>query len=157
MTQIFFHNAELSERKAQRCKKKSDFMKIKKPSLKRSTSVFQTIISSFLGIILVGTLLLLLPFATREGNTTTFSDALFTSVSATCVTGLTVKDTATHWTAFGQAVILLHRAQTNQIRYASVRAVARFDGRADIRSNRPSVRGEAVRILPHASGATSRI
>ena len=82
-------------------------MKIKKPSLKRSTSVFQTIISSFLGIILVGTLLLLLPFATREGNTTTFSDALFTSVSATCVTGLTVKDTATHWTAFGQAVILL--------------------------------------------------
>ena len=82
-------------------------MKIKNPFGKQSTSAFQTIIVSFLCIILVGTLLLLLPFATKEGNTTTFFDALFTSVSATCVTGLTVKDTATHWTVFGQAVILL--------------------------------------------------
>ncbi|MBQ8728109.1 MAG: Trk family potassium uptake protein [Oscillospiraceae bacterium] len=82
-------------------------MKIKNPFGKQSTSAFQMIIVSFLCIILVGTLLLLLPFATKEGNTTTFSDALFTSVSATCVTGLTVKDTATHWTVFGQAVILL--------------------------------------------------
>lgn len=82
-------------------------MKIKNPFGKQSTSAFQTIIVSFLCIILVGTLLLLLPFATKEGNITTFSDALFTSVSATCVTGLTVKDTATHWTVFGQAVILL--------------------------------------------------
>lgn len=82
-------------------------MKIKNPFGKQSTSAFQTIIVSFLCIILVGTLLLLLPFATKEGNTTTFSDALFTSVSATCVTGLIVKDTATHWTVFGQAVILM--------------------------------------------------
>lgn len=81
-------------------------MKIKKVLKKRGTSVFQTIIASFLGIILIGTLLLLLPFATREGNTTTFTDALFTAVSATCVTGLTVNDTATHWSGFGQAVIL---------------------------------------------------
>ena len=82
-------------------------MKIKNPFGKQSTSAFQMIIVSFLCIILVGTLLLLLPFSTKEGNITTFSDALFTSVSATCVTGLTVKDTATHWTVFGQAVILL--------------------------------------------------
>lgn len=82
-------------------------MKLKNPLGKRSTSAFQMIILSFLGIILIGTFLLLLPFATREGNTTTFSDALFTSVSATCVTGLVVKDTATHWTVFGQAVILM--------------------------------------------------
>ena len=82
-------------------------MKIKNPFKRQSTSAFQTIIVSFLCIILVGTLLLLLPFSTKEGNITTFSDALFTSVSATCVTGLTVKDTATHWTVFGQAVILL--------------------------------------------------
>ncbi len=67
----------------------------------------QTIMLGFLLIILLGAGLLLLPFATREGQVTTVSGALFTSVSATCVTGLVVYDTWSHWTLFGQLVLLV--------------------------------------------------
>ena len=60
----------------------------------------------YLCVILIGALLLMLPFATREGASTTLLNALFTSTSATCVTGLVAYDTATHWTLFGQIVII---------------------------------------------------
>lgn len=73
---------------------------------KRVTS-FQIIIAGFLGVILMGSILLMLPFSARSGEITPFLDALFTATSATCVTGLVVHDTATYWSAFGQAVILL--------------------------------------------------
>lgn len=75
--------------------------------MKKTISSFQIIIIGFLGVILVGTLLLMLPIAVKNGEATTFFDALFTSVSATCVTGLVVLDTATHWSVFGQAIIIL--------------------------------------------------
>ena len=65
------------------------------------------IVSSFVFIIIIGTILLMLPVSARNGRATPFIDALFTSVSATCVTGLVVFDTWTHWNEFGQAVILL--------------------------------------------------
>ena len=55
----------------------------------------------------MGTLLLMLPFSSRERAVTPFLDALFTSTSAVCVTGLVVRDTAASWSLFGQAVILL--------------------------------------------------
>lgn len=61
---------------------------------------------TFLAVIFTGALLLTLPFAARNGQSTNFIDALFTASSATCVTGLTVVDTYTHWTLFGQIVIL---------------------------------------------------
>ncbi len=61
----------------------------------------------YLAVILLGTLLLMLPIATREGEKTGFLTALFTATSSTCVTGLVVTDTASHWTAFGHTVILL--------------------------------------------------
>lgn len=64
----------------------------------------QLFIASFLGIILIGTLLLSLPNATHNGIT--FLDALFTSTSAVCVTGLIVVDTGSYFTVFGQSVIL---------------------------------------------------
>lgn len=64
------------------------------------------IIFGYLGMILVGTLLLLLPFATRSGESAGFLTALFTSTSASCVTGLVLFDTYTFWSGFGQAVIL---------------------------------------------------
>ncbi len=67
----------------------------------------RVICASFGVIILVGTLLLMLPFSTRSGVVTPFYDALFTATSATCVTGLVVYDTVTHWSLFGQGVILL--------------------------------------------------
>lgn len=67
----------------------------------------QIIILGFLGAILLGSFLLMLPVATADGKGAGFFDALFTATSATCVTGLIVRDTATYWSAFGQAVILL--------------------------------------------------
>lgn len=69
-------------------------------------TTFQTIILGFAAIILLGALLLLLPISAKSGQRTSFLDALFTSVSAVCVTGLVVVDTATHWSGFGQAVLL---------------------------------------------------
>jgi trk system potassium uptake protein TrkH len=62
---------------------------------------------SFGGIILVGTVLLLLPMASASGKSCGLMTALFTATSATCVTGLVLVDTLTSWTLFGQAVILL--------------------------------------------------
>ena len=64
----------------------------------------QLFILSFLSIILLGTFLLLLPKATHEGIS--YIDALFTSTSAVCVTGLIVVDTGTYFTNFGQSIIL---------------------------------------------------
>ena len=74
---------------------------------KRKLSSSQIILFGFAGVILVGTLLLLLPFATNSGQSASFWDALFTSTSAVCVTGLIVQDTAVYWSGFGQSVILL--------------------------------------------------
>ncbi len=61
---------------------------------------------SFLLAIAVGTLLLLLPVSSADGMGTDFLTALFTSTSSVCVTGLVVVDTYTHWSLFGQIVIL---------------------------------------------------
>ena len=69
-------------------------------------SSFQVIILGFLLVILLGSALLMLPIATVSRECAGFSDALFTSVSAVCVTGLVVRDTATYWSLFGQTVIL---------------------------------------------------
>jgi len=74
---------------------------------KRKLSSSQIILFGFAGVILIGTLLLMLPFATNSGQNASFWDALFTSTSAVCVTGLIVQDTAVYWSGFGQAVILL--------------------------------------------------
>ncbi len=65
----------------------------------------QIFIISFVSIIILGTILLMLPNATYEGIS--ILDALFTSTSAVCVTGLIVVDTGTYFTVFGQTVIVL--------------------------------------------------
>ena len=67
----------------------------------------QIIAFGFLSLILAGTLLLMLPAASREGRAAGFSDCLFTATSAVCVTGLVVRDTFVFWAPFGQAVILV--------------------------------------------------
>lgn len=61
----------------------------------------------FAFLVTVGTGLLMLPIAANDGSATRFLDALFTATSAACVTGLVVLDTATHWSPFGQVVILV--------------------------------------------------
>lgn len=61
----------------------------------------------FFSIILIGAIVLSLPISSRSGEFTTFIDALFTATSATCVTGLVVYDTYSHFSVFGQSIILL--------------------------------------------------
>ena len=68
---------------------------------------FRIIVLGFAALILAGTLLLMLPVSRRAPGSADFADSLFTAVSAVCVTGLVVQDTATFWSPFGQAVILL--------------------------------------------------
>ena len=67
----------------------------------------QIVVFAFGAASIAGTLLLLFPFATAPGNSTSVVAAFFTAVSAVCITGLTVVDTATHWSGFGQLVIMV--------------------------------------------------
>ncbi|KUO72903.1 MAG: ATP synthase subunit J [Clostridia bacterium BRH_c25] len=64
------------------------------------------IVAGFAVIIFIGALLLNMPMASRDGQPIGFINAVFTSTSSVCVTGLVVVDTGTHWTLFGQGVIL---------------------------------------------------
>lgn len=66
----------------------------------------QFIAYGFLGMILVGTFLLMLPVSSRTGQVSNFLNCLFTATSASCVTGLVMYDTWTHWSLFGQLVLL---------------------------------------------------
>lgn len=70
-------------------------------------STTQIILLSFLGVILIGSVLLSLPVSSAGGRTVPYIDALFTATTATCVTGLVTVSTAATWSVFGQAVILL--------------------------------------------------
>ncbi|WP_246637695.1 TrkH family potassium uptake protein [Crassaminicella profunda] len=67
----------------------------------------QILVLGFASVILMGGILLSLPIASKSGHSVGFINAIFTSTSAVCVTGLVVVDTATHWTVFGQTVIIL--------------------------------------------------
>ncbi len=78
---------------------------IKKPVSRLNPS--QIMVIGFATVILIGAILLSLPIATQTGERIPFLDALFTSTSAVCVTGLVVVDTATYWSTFGQVVIIL--------------------------------------------------
>lgn len=73
---------------------------------KTEKSAAQLLVIGFAAMILVGALLLMLPFASRDGRSIPFINALFTSTSASCVTGLVMYDTWTQFTLFGQIVIL---------------------------------------------------
>lgn len=66
----------------------------------------QVLVLGFLGLILIGSILLSLPVASADGHSAPYLDSLFTSTSAVCVTGLVVRDTATEWSAFGHVVII---------------------------------------------------
>ncbi len=70
-------------------------------------STFQVITIGFAAVILCGALLLCLPGASADGESCDFLTALFTAVSAVCVTGLVVVDTAQSWSLFGQLVLLI--------------------------------------------------
>ena len=74
---------------------------------KKNRITFLTVACVFFGLTIIGTLLLLLPFATMEGKSTSLMTAFFTALTSSCVTGNTIVDTSTHWTPFGKLVILV--------------------------------------------------
>ncbi len=74
--------------------------------MKRKFSHTRLIAMGYISIIIIGTILLMLPIASKSGESAGFVTALFTAVSTSCVTGLVVVDTATSWTLFGQIVII---------------------------------------------------
>ena len=74
--------------------------------MKKKISSIRVIALGYMIMILIGTLLLMLPISSQNGQSAPFNEALFTATSASCVTGLIVRDTATEWTLFGQAVII---------------------------------------------------
>lgn len=98
--------------KKQRLRKLLPALSAKLPARRRKGNLFsgwsaaQVICASFLLVIAAGTLLLMLPLSSRSGRLR-LVDAMFTATSATCVTGLVVKDTWSQFSPFGQAVILL--------------------------------------------------
>lgn len=65
--------------------------------IKEKLTSFQIITLGFVGVILLGAMLLMLPISSQTGEVTSFGSALFTATSAVCVTGLVVYDTATYW------------------------------------------------------------
>ena len=74
--------------------------------LKNKMNVWRYLALGYFLVVFAGSILLVLPFAAKDGGTS-YIDALFTSVSAACVTGLVPFDTNVHWNGFGQAVILI--------------------------------------------------
>ncbi len=115
-------------------------MEVKK---KFRMSPFRKIIIGFAGVILLGALLLCLPVSSAEKTATSFSDALFTSTSAVCVTGLVVKDTASYWSPFGQAVILV-MIQIGGLGVITVAALIALLARKKISLAQRSVMQEAI-------------
>ena len=68
---------------------------------------YQILVGTFVGLILLGTFLLMLPIASNNGDSLSFINALFTATSAVCVTGLVVVDTGQYFSVFGQVVIIM--------------------------------------------------
>ncbi len=73
----------------------------------RRTSPTKVLVAGFIFVILVGTIFLNLPIASKSGVSIGLLNALFTATSAVCVTGLVVVNTLEHWTVFGQVIILM--------------------------------------------------
>ena len=80
---------------------------MKKGRKKKNFNTTRWIAVGFLLVILWGTIMLSLPVSASDGKATNIIDALFTSTTSVCVTGLTTVVTATHWSIFGKSVMLL--------------------------------------------------
>ena len=119
------------------------------PKNKRLSN-FQIISIGFAALILLGTGLLMLPFASVAPGSAGFTDCLFTATSAVCVTGLIVRDTATAWTPFGQMVILL-LIQVGGMGVVTVAMLFAFISRRRIGLKERSVMQEAI-AAPQVGG-----
>lgn len=74
---------------------------------RKTLSSAQVMVLGFAAVILTGAFILMCPVSSASGSWTPFVDSLFTATTSVCVTGLVTVDTGTHWSLFGQAVILL--------------------------------------------------
>ena len=110
---------------------------------RRAVSISRTIALVFLGIIVFGTLLLMLPAASRNGRSAGPVTALFTATSATCVTGLVLADTWSQWSNFGQSVILA-MIQVGGLGFMSAASLAYFTLRRKISIQQQLVMAEAI-------------
>ncbi len=108
-----------------------------------SVSPMQLILGGYCLIILAGTLLLSLPFATRGPGGSPVTDCFFTATSATCVTGLIRFDTATHWTLFGQWVILA-LIQTGGVGFMTIAIVVMAFTRQKIGLNQRAIMQNSI-------------
>ncbi len=112
---------------------------------KRRLSAMQIVALVFVAIILTGTMLLMLPCASRNGQSCGFLPALFTATSATCVTGLVVFDTCVQWTGFGQVVILC-MIQLGGIGFMSVASLVFFVMRRRVGMKQRMVMAQALSL-----------
>ncbi len=111
--------------------------------LKKQIHPSRLIVLAFLGVIAVGTALLMMPFTAVSGKPTSFADALFTAASAVTVTGLASVDTALHWNFYGDVVIalLIQIGGFGIVGFATLLGYL-VDGRISL-SSRVSARAEA--------------
>ena len=115
-----------------------------RPKKKRqSVSIGRIMAFTFLGIILLGTLLLTLPVSSRNGQGASVMTALFTATSATCVTGLVLADTWSQWSNFGQVVILM-MIEVGGLGFMSAASLAYFSLRRKLSIQQQLVMAEAI-------------
>jgi trk system potassium uptake protein TrkH len=110
---------------------------------RRSVSISRIMALAFLGIILLGSVLLSMPGSSRSGKSAGFLTSLFTATSATCVTGLVMGDTYTLWTPLGQGVILT-MIQIGGLGFMSAASIAWFTLRKKIGMRSQMVMAEAI-------------
>ncbi len=118
--------------------------------IKRKFSALQVIASGFFLIAMLGTLLLMLPVSSKDGTWTPFLTALFTSVSSSCVTGLVLVDTATHWSLFGQIVIIL-LIQTGGLGFMTIATFFMSFAKKSINLRNRSIMAESINTT-HIAG-----
>jgi len=115
-----------------------------RPKKKRqAVSIGRIMAFTFLGIILIGTLLLTLPASSRNGHSAGVMTALFTATSATCVTGLVLADTWSQWSNLGQMVILM-MIEIGGLGFMSAASLAYFSLRRKISIQQQLVMAEAI-------------
>jgi len=110
---------------------------------RRAVSIGRIMSLVFLGLILLGALLLSLPVSSRDGHSAGVMIPLFTATSATCVTGLTLADTWTQWSPFGQVIILL-MIEIGGLGFMSAASMAYFLFRKKISLQSQLVMAEAI-------------
>lgn len=121
----------------------------RKPRRRPAMQAAMVIALGFAIIILTGAVLLTLPVSARSGKPTDFLDALFTATSATCVTGLVTVGTATHWSGFGQVVILL-LIQIGGLGFMSLASIASFLTRRTITLRERMVMSAGLNLTENA-------